>query len=148
MMVLANIRVLDLSTLLSGPYCAMLLGDLGADVIKIEHPEIGDTARSFPPFDKGFGALFISTNRNKRSMTLNLFAEKGKEILFSLIDKADVLIENFRPDIVEKLGLDYPSVAKRKPSPPPLFGQHTEEILKDLGITPVEIKGLRKERIV
>jgi crotonobetainyl-CoA:carnitine CoA-transferase CaiB-like acyl-CoA transferase len=93
----------------------MLLGDIGADVIKIEHPEIGDTARSFPPFDKGFGALFISTNRNKRSMTLNLFAEKGKEILFSLIDKADVLIENFRPDIVEKLGLDYPSVAKRKP---------------------------------
>jgi crotonobetainyl-CoA:carnitine CoA-transferase CaiB-like acyl-CoA transferase len=114
-MILENIRVLDLSTLLSGPYCAMLLGDLGADVIKIEHPEIGDTGRSFLPFDKGFGALFISANRNKKSLTLNLFSEMGRDILFRLIDKTDVLIENFRPDIVEKLGLEYPSVSKRKP---------------------------------
>ena len=110
---LEGIRVLDLSRIVVGPYCTMVLGDMGADVIKIEMPKIGDDTRMWgPPFVGGESAYFISLNRNKRSLTLDLKTDKGKEILRDLIRQSDVLIENFRPGTLGKMGFDYDSVKK------------------------------------
>src|SRR5512137_181334 len=91
---LAGLRVIDLSRILAGPFAGMILADLGADVIKIEEPTCGDESRGFGPFKDGFSAYFISINRGKRSVTLNLKEKKGKEILKELVKKADVLVEN------------------------------------------------------
>ena len=104
---LEGLKVLDLTRVLAGPYCTMLLGDLGAEIIKIEVPEKGDDSRHFGPYQNGESAYFMSLNRNKKSMTLNLKNPKGIEILKDLITKVDVVVENFRPGTMEKLGLGY-----------------------------------------
>jgi crotonobetainyl-CoA:carnitine CoA-transferase CaiB-like acyl-CoA transferase len=103
---LGGVRVLDLSRVLAGPYCTMFLGDLGAEVVKIEQPGVGDDTRGWgPPFAGGESAYFLSVNRNKKSLTLDLKAPEGKELLRRLAQKADVLIENFRPGTMERFGL-------------------------------------------
>lgn len=104
---LENLKVLDLTRVLAGPYCTMLLGDLGADIIKIEMPKIGDDSRHFGPYQNEESAYFMSLNRNKKSMTLNLKSEEGRALLCDLVKKVDVIIENFRPGTMEKLGLGY-----------------------------------------
>jgi len=105
---LEGIRVIDLSHIVVGPFCSMILGDMGAEVIKIEMPNSGDETRLWgPPFAGGESAYFFSLNRNKKSLTLNLKTEKGKEILRKLIAESDVLIENFRPGTMDKLGFGY-----------------------------------------
>jgi succinate--hydroxymethylglutarate CoA-transferase len=102
---LAGIRVVDLTRILAGPLCTMMLGDMGADVIKIEPPDKGDDTRSWgPPFAGGEAAYFLGVNRNKRSLTLNMAVPAGQKILAGLIEKADVLIDNFRIGTLEKWG--------------------------------------------
>ena len=113
---LEGIRVIDLSHIVVGPFCSMILGDMGAEIIKIEMPNSGDGTRMWgPPFAGGESAYFFSLNRNKKSLTLNLKTDKGKEILRELIAKADVLIENFRPGTMDKLGFGYESAKKINP---------------------------------
>jgi formyl-CoA transferase len=114
---LGGIRVIDLSRILAGPYCTMLLGDLGAEVIKIEMPGKGDGSRHWgPPWVGSESAYFLSINRNKKSLTLNLKHSEGIKILDRLISQADVLVENFLPGTMEKLGLDYATLSQRYPS--------------------------------
>ncbi|MBU7018738.1 MAG: CoA transferase, partial [Theionarchaea archaeon] len=96
---LQNIKILDLSRLLPGPYCSMILADLGCEVIKIEEPETGDYTRWMPPFIHEESARFLAVNRNKKSVTLNLKTEKGKAIFYNLVKKSDVILESFRPGI-------------------------------------------------
>lgn len=112
---LDGIKVLDLTRVLAGPFATMILSDLGADVIKIEQPEIGDESRSFGPFKSGFSLYFMSINRGKRSVTLNLKSERGKTIFKQLVQEGDILVENFRPGIMKKLGLDYETLAVEYP---------------------------------
>ena len=113
---LDGIRVIDLTRVMTGPYCTMLLGDMGADVIKIEQPGKGDDTRAWgPPFIGDVSAYYLSINRNKRSLTLNLKSEAGKEILWKLIDSADVVVENFSPGTVDRLGFGYDAVRERRP---------------------------------
>ncbi len=102
---LANIKVVDLTRILSGPFCTMLLGDMGADVVKIEGPDDGDPIRQLGTIVNGFSTYFASFNRNKRSITLDLRSTAGKEVLSELIQKADVLVENFRPGVLDAMGL-------------------------------------------
>lgn len=104
---LENIKVLDLSRVLAGPFCTMIMSDLGAEIIKVEVPERGDDSRCFGPFINGKSAYFMSVNHDKKSISLNLKSEKGKEILLELVRKTDVVVENFRPGTMEKLGLGY-----------------------------------------
>ena len=105
---LSGITVVDLSRVLSGPYCTMLLADMGARVIKIEQPRRGDDTRAWgPPFLNGESAYFLSINRNKESLTLDLKQPAALELLGRLLDDADVLVENFRPGTMARLGLDY-----------------------------------------
>ena len=114
---LDGVRVLDLTRVLSGPYCTMQLGDLGAEVIKVERPQDGDDTRAFaPPFQGDQAAYFLSVNRNKKSMTLDMKSERGKGVLWRLIEVADVLVENFRPGAMDRLGLGYGAVNARRPS--------------------------------
>ena len=114
---LEGIRILDLTRVLSGPYCTMLLGDLGAEVIKVERPGEGDDTRAFaPPFQGDQAAYFLSINRNKKSITLDMKSERGKEILWRLVDLSDVLVENFRPGAMERLGFGYEVVRARRPA--------------------------------
>ena len=114
---LEGIRILDLTRVLSGPYCTMLLGDLGAEVIKVERPGEGDDTRAFaPPFQGDQAAYFLSINRNKKSITLDMKSEHGKEILWRLLDLSDVLVENFRPGAMERLGFGYEAVTNRRPA--------------------------------
>ena len=104
---LDRVRVLDVTRVLAGPFVTMVLGDLGADVIKVEPPG-GDETRTWPPFyDNGESGYYMSLNRNKRGIVLNLKNPKGKEVLFDLARKADVFVENFTPGVVNKLGIDY-----------------------------------------
>ncbi len=114
---LEGVRVLDLSRVLAGPYCTMMLGDLGADIIKIEAPGLGDDTRHWgPPFAPGGeSAYFLCVNRNKRSLTLNLKSERGLEILKELIRQSDILVENFKVSTLEKWGLDDAALQKLKP---------------------------------
>jgi len=105
---LKGVRVIDLTRVIAGPYCAMVMGDLGAEIIKVEQPKIGDESRAWgPPWMKEMSAYFISINRNKKSFTLNLKHPQGVEIFKSLVKKTDVLLENFRPGTMEELGLGY-----------------------------------------
>lgn len=106
---LSGVRVLDLTRILAGPYCTMVLGDLGADVLKVEHPERGDDTRHWgPPFaEGGESAYFLAINRNKRSLALDLKTDRGRSILVDLIRQSDVLIENFRAGTMARWGLDY-----------------------------------------
>ncbi len=113
---LNGIKVLDLTRVLAGPYATMLLGDLGAEVIKIEQPGTGDESRNFGPFKNGFSLYFMSVNRGKRSVTLNLKTERGRAIFKRLLDQTDILVENFRPGTMEKLGLDYDTLKSEYPS--------------------------------
>ncbi len=112
---LAGIRVLDLTRVLAGPFCSMMLGDMGAEVIKVEEPGKGDDTRSWPPFVGGEATYFMSVNRNKKSLTLNLKAPEGQEILRALVKKSDVLLENFRPGTMDKLGFAYAAMAELNP---------------------------------
>ena len=113
---LDGIKVLDLTRVLAGPYATMLLGDLGAEVIKIEQPGTGDESRNFGPFKNGFSLYFMSVNRGKRSVTLNLKSERGQSIFKQLLMHTDVVVENFRPGTMKKLGLDYDTLKAAHPS--------------------------------
>ena len=105
---LAGLTVLDLTRVLSGPYCTMLLADMGARVIKIEQPGRGDETRAWgPPFVAGESAYFLSINRNKESVTLDFKQPGGRAALDRLLERADVLVENFRPGTLDRLGLGY-----------------------------------------
>lgn len=109
---LQGIRVIDFSRVLAGPYCSMLLSDLGAEVIKIEMPGTGDMTRvQGPPFYHDMGMTYLAANRNKRSLALNLQTPEGQQIAASLVAKADIVLENFRPDVMKKLGLDYDTLS-------------------------------------
>jgi crotonobetainyl-CoA:carnitine CoA-transferase CaiB-like acyl-CoA transferase len=113
---LSDIRVIDLSRILAGPYCTMLLADYGAEVIKIEQPSVGDGTRQWgPPWIGDESAYFLSVNRNKKSLTLNLKNDEGKAILKNLAVDADVLIENFKPGTMERMGLDYDTLSQDNP---------------------------------
>src|SRR5687768_2234442 len=113
---LSGLTVLDLTRVLSGPYCTMLLGDMGARVIKVEQPGRGDDTRAWgPPFVGSESAYFLGTNRNKESLTLDFKASDGRAILERLVARADVLVENFRPGALARLGLDYDSLARGHP---------------------------------
>jgi crotonobetainyl-CoA:carnitine CoA-transferase CaiB-like acyl-CoA transferase len=113
---LDGLTVLDLTRVLSGPYCTMLLADMGARVIKVEQPGRGDDTRAWgPPFLAGESAYFLSINRNKESITLDFKRPEGRALLEQLIDRSDVLVENFRPGTLAKQGLDYRSLEKRFP---------------------------------
>lgn len=114
-MALEGIKILDLTRVLAGPFATMILADLGAAVIKVEVPLSGDDARQFPPFQGGESAYFMSINRNKKSLTLNLKVEEGREIFLRLLRKCDVLVENFRPGTMEKLGLGYDYLKREQP---------------------------------
>ncbi len=121
---LEGIRILDLSRAMAGPYCTMMLGDLGAEVIKVERPGRGDESRGWgPPFvgpsddnPTGESAYFLSVNRNKRSITVNLKSSEGQEVIQRLTSLCDVLVENFRTGVLEKLGMGYEDIKKLNPS--------------------------------
>ena len=116
MKALEGIKVLDLSRALAGPYCTMMLADMGAEVIKLEMPGKGDDSRSWwPPFVEVESAYFMSINRNKKSITLNMKNEQSKEIVTKLIKQADVLVENFRPGAMDRLGFGYDAVKEMNP---------------------------------
>jgi crotonobetainyl-CoA:carnitine CoA-transferase CaiB-like acyl-CoA transferase len=114
---LNDIKVLDMSRVLAGPLCTMLLGDMGADVIKVERPQAGDETRSWgPPFDAdGESAYYLSINRNKLGVALDLDVEADQSVISALLDDADVVVENFRPGALERRGLDAASVFARHP---------------------------------
>ena len=113
---LEGVNVLDLTRVLSGPYCTMMLADMGARVIKVEQPGKGDDTRGWgPPFQNGESAYFLSINRNKESITLNLKNPDGRRVLDSLIAKTDVLVENFRPGTLERMGLGYEALSELHP---------------------------------
>ena len=112
---LAGIRVLDLTRVLAGPFCSMILGDMGAEIIKVEEPGKGDDTRGWPPFSGGEATYFLSVNRNKKSLTLNMKAPDGQAILRRLVAKADVVLENFRPGTMERLGFGYDALRKLNP---------------------------------
>ena len=113
---LSGVRVLDLSRVLAGPYCSMLLADLGADVAKVEIPGKGDDTRAWgPPFLKGESVYFLSANRNKRSITIDMKKPRGLELVRDLARKADVLLENFRPGTMDRLGLSWKALQELNP---------------------------------
>lgn len=112
---LEGIRVLELSRHLAGPFASMTLGDLGADVVKVEPPGRGDDTRSFPPYWNGESTYYLSANRNKRSITLDLATEAGQDVARSLAMQSDILIENFRPGTTERWGLDYEQLREINP---------------------------------
>jgi len=115
---LSGITVLDLTHVLAGPYCTQIMGDLGAEVIKIERPGLGDQTRRMPPYfigEKKQSAYFLAINRNKKSLTLNLKSPEGKEIFYELTKKADVVMNNFTPGTMEKLELGYETLKKINP---------------------------------
>ncbi|MCS7206822.1 MAG: CoA transferase [Dehalococcoidia bacterium] len=112
---LAGVRVVDLSWILSGPFCTMILADLGAEVVKVERPGTGDAARGTGPFVDGVSAYFLSLNRNKKSITLNLQHPYGKDLFLRLVEQADVLVENFTPGTMAHLGLGYDTLSQRNP---------------------------------
>jgi CoA:oxalate CoA-transferase len=113
---LSGVRILDLTLIMAGPYCTMILGDLGAEVIKIEKPGLGESSRQMPPhFFEGQSAYFIAMNRNKKSMTLDLKSDSGRRIFYDLARKSDVVIDNFRPGVVKKLGIDFDTLKPMNP---------------------------------
>ncbi|MET0761559.1 MAG: CoA transferase, partial [Thermoleophilaceae bacterium] len=114
---LTGVRVADLSRVLAGPYCTMVLADLGADVVKVERPQGGDETRGWgPPFAQGEAAYFLSVNRGKRSCALDLGQEEGRAIALELCARADVVIENFKVGGAERLGVGYEQVRARNPN--------------------------------
>jgi len=114
--ILSGVRVLDLTRVLSGPFCTMLLADQGAEVVKVEEPGRGDDARHLgPPFRGDISGFFVSINRNKKSLTLDLKAQRGVDLLKQLVKRADVFVENFRPGVAERLGVDYRTLSAIQP---------------------------------
>ncbi len=111
----SGLRILDLTRVLAGPYATMILGDLGAEIIKVEQPGLGDEARGFGPFQNDFSLYFMSINRGKKSITLDLKTEQGQQIFHNLLAKCDVLIENFRAGTMTKLGLGYDQLKEKYP---------------------------------
>src|SRR5438093_1069588 len=112
---LTGITVVDLTRVLAGPYCTMLLADMGADVIKIESPQGGDDVRSFPPMAHGWSSYFLGLNRNKKSVVLDLQTSGGRDALHRLVGRADVLVENYRPGGLARLGFGYDAVREINP---------------------------------
>jgi formyl-CoA transferase len=113
---LDGLRVLDLTRALAGPFCSQMLGDMGADVLKVEQPGVGDNARGWgPPFQGGESSYFLSVNRNKRSLALNLRGEGGAEVLRRLVVRSDVLLENFVPGTLDRLGFSYEACRAIRP---------------------------------
>lgn len=112
---LEGLRVLDLTRVLAGPFCTMMFADMGAEIIKIEQAGTGDDTRQLGPFKEGESAYFMNLNRNKKGITLNLKNPKGRAIFLDLVKKSDVVIENFRPGTMEKLGLGYEDLKKVNP---------------------------------
>jgi crotonobetainyl-CoA:carnitine CoA-transferase CaiB-like acyl-CoA transferase len=114
-MQLQGIRVIDLTRILSGPFCSMFLADMGAEVIKIEEPGAGDPVRQQGEAVNGYSLYFATFNRNKRSMTLNLRSEEGKEVLRQLLRGADVVVNNYRPGVMDKMGFGRDALRALKP---------------------------------
>lgn len=114
MSALEGIRVIDLSQVMAGPYCGMLLADMGADVIKVEPPK-GESTRRWSPYKEGESGAFMAINRNKRSITLDLKSAEDQKVFYKLIETADILIENFRPGVVKRLGVDYETLNQINP---------------------------------
>ena len=117
---LQDLVILDLTRVLAGPFCTMMLSDMGAQVIKIEVPGTGDDTRTYPPFRKNKDGkqeslYYANINRNKKSLTLNLKSEEGKDIFRRLVKKADIVTENYRPGVMDKLGLGYEELKKINP---------------------------------
>jgi len=112
---LKGITVIEICNVAAGPYCGMLLADMGADVIKVENPQGGDALRSWAPITQGYSENFASLNRNKRSVTLNLKDENDRQKLYTLVETADVLLENNRPGVMQRLGLDYDTLRQINP---------------------------------
>src|SRR5690349_22217328 len=112
---LRGIRVLDLSRLLPGPYLTMILADMGADVVKIEDPRVGDYLRAFPPAKGGVAGRFLAINRGKRSCALDLKLAAARDAFLKMVERADVVVESFRPGVMDKLGLGYATLAARNP---------------------------------
>jgi crotonobetainyl-CoA:carnitine CoA-transferase CaiB-like acyl-CoA transferase len=112
---LSGLRVLELANFMAGPFCGLVLADLGADVVKVENPQGGDFSRDSPPFVRGVSAGFLALNRNKRSLALDLKAPAGRDVFLRLADRADVVLENFRPGTMRDLGIDYQTVRERNP---------------------------------
>lgn len=112
---LSGIKVLDLTRFFAGPFCTMLLGDIGADVVKVESERGDPTREQGPPFYKGLGMTFLSSNRNKKSIIIDMKTREGLDLVKSLIGKADVLVENFRPGVMERLGLGYDALSQANP---------------------------------
>jgi crotonobetainyl-CoA:carnitine CoA-transferase CaiB-like acyl-CoA transferase len=113
---LEGVRVLDLTNVMAGPYCTMVLGDMGAEVVKVENPPEGDTTRRFEPQVNGESYCFAVLNRNKKSLALDLKNPRGKAIALELAARADIVVENFRPGVVKKLGLEYEAIRARNPA--------------------------------
>jgi len=113
--VLQGMTVLDLTRVLAGPFSGMMLADMGANVIKIETPKIGDDSRQFAPMVSGESCYYMNLNRNKRGITLNLKTDEGKKIFRKLVEKADLVLENFRPGVMDRLGLGYDDLQKINP---------------------------------
>jgi crotonobetainyl-CoA:carnitine CoA-transferase CaiB-like acyl-CoA transferase len=109
------VRVFDLTRVLAGPFCTMILADLGAEVLKIEHPQRPDYTRSIPPFVGDMSHYFLATNRNKKSVALDLRSRQGREIGMQLAAACDVVVENFRPGVLAKMGLDFATLRSRRP---------------------------------
>lgn len=112
---LSGIKILDLTRLLPGPMCTLHLADMGADVLKIEELFIGDYARLIPPMQNKNSTFFNAVNRNKRSIAIDLSKEEGRNIFIKLAETADIIVESFRPGVVNKLGLDYETLKKNNP---------------------------------
>ena len=112
---MAGLKVLDLTRVLAGPFSTMMLADMGASVYKLEQPGIGDDSRGFGPFQNGESVYYINLNRNKKGMTIDLKNPKGKAVFLEMVKNADVVIENYRPGVMEKLGLGYEDLAKTNP---------------------------------
>jgi crotonobetainyl-CoA:carnitine CoA-transferase CaiB-like acyl-CoA transferase len=113
---LSDLTVLDFSRILAGPYCTMLLGDMGAEVLKVEPPGGDDCRHWGPPFVEGESAYFLAVNRNKKSLCIDLKKERGRQIIRDLLPRVDVVIENFRPGTMARLGLDYPTLSAEHPA--------------------------------
>ncbi|HVY60342.1 MAG TPA: CoA transferase [Planctomycetota bacterium] len=113
---LAGVKVLDLTRILAGPFATQRLGDLGAEIVKVENPDGGDDTRGWgPPFVNGVSTYFFSLNRNKRSVALDLKSQAGKDVLWRLVERSDVLVENFRPGTLERLGFGWEALRERAP---------------------------------
>lgn len=110
-----GIRVIDLTRVLAGPFCSQTLSDLGAEVIKVEMPGTGDDTRSYPPFIGGQSSYFMSLNRGKKSVTLDLKTQEAREAIYRIVEKCDVFLENFRPGVTARLGVDYETLRKVNP---------------------------------